>query len=148
MSGKSKNAAAKEPKKSGRPSSYTPEIADAICERVAMGESLASVCLSLGIGYAKVMHWQKEKPEFGENYARACEDRADWHADEILAIADDESLPPDARRVKIDARKWSAGKMKPKRYGEKVQTEHSGMLTVATKEQRDAAVKAAMGADQ
>jgi hypothetical protein len=61
---------------------------------------------------------------------RAREDQADTLADEILDIADDSSLDPSDRRVKIDARKWIASKLKPKTYGDKVQAELSGQLTL------------------
>jgi hypothetical protein len=32
-------------------------------------------------------------------------------------------------RLKVDARKWVAAKLKPKKYGDKLQTEHSGEIT-------------------
>ncbi len=52
-------------------------------------------------------------------YARAREEQADFYADEIVTIADTE---PDAAtaRVRVDARKWVASKLKPKRYGDKL----------------------------
>lgn len=33
-------------------------------------------------------------------------------------------------RLRVDARKWIAAKLKPKKYGEKVEHEHSGRLTL------------------
>lgn len=110
----------------GRPSSYTDEIGDFICEKIATGNALARICDHMGIGYAKVMHWLRDNEGFRQNYMQAREDQADWHHDEVLTIADDATLLPEDRRVRIDARKWSAGKMKPKRYGDKLQTEVSG----------------------
>jgi len=55
-------------------------------------------------------------------YARAREDQADWHADEIVAIADTETDAAKARN-RIDARKWKAAKLKPKVYGDRVNVE-------------------------
>jgi hypothetical protein len=63
-------------------------------------------------------------------YAHAREDQADALADEMLDIADDSSLDPNDRRVRIDTRKWVASKMKPRVYGDKVQTEMTGRLTL------------------
>jgi hypothetical protein len=50
--------------------------------------------------------------------------RADWHAQRIEELADKVEaglIPPDAGRVAIDARKWTASKLRPKRYGDKLQ---------------------------
>jgi hypothetical protein len=33
------------------------------------------------------------------------------------------------QRLKIDAKKWELSKLKPKKYGDKIQTEHSGEIT-------------------
>ena len=130
-----------------RPSGYSDARADRICAAIAQGQPLVKACEAETIDYSTAVRWLREREYFRANYAQAREDQADWHADEVLAIADDATLTPDDRRVRIDARKWSAGKMKPKRYGDKLQTEQSVTLTVATKEQRDAAYRAALDAD-
>jgi hypothetical protein len=64
-----------------------------------------------------------------EQYARARDAQSDVIADEILMIADTEEDAQKAR-VRIDARKWLAGKMKPKVYGDKQTVEHSGGLSI------------------
>jgi hypothetical protein len=99
---------------------YTPELAADICEQIASGKSLVRVCKTKKIGYSTVTDWLRERPEFAVNYAQAREAQADFLADELVDIADDEKLHPDSRRVRIDARKWKAGKMKPKVYGDKM----------------------------
>ncbi len=77
-------------------------------------------------------------------YVRAREDQADTLADEIVAIADDGSNDTYEKdgvvltnqdvvarsRLRVDARKWVAAKLKPKKYGDKVDVEHSGGLIV------------------
>jgi len=64
-----------------------------------------------------------------EQYARARDAQSDVIADEILMIADTEEDAQKAR-VRIDARKWLAGKMKPKVYGDKQTVEHQGVLSI------------------
>ena len=61
-------------------------------------------------------------------------------------------LDPNAARVAIDAYKWSAGKRRPRRYGEKLEVENTGTVQVThtldvsnlTLEQLDA-LEAALG---
>jgi len=124
-----------------RPSSFTQEMADLICKRLADGESLRSICANDGFPAAStVFKWLSEKQPFSEQYARAREAQADHLAEQILQIADDgsnDTYPTDdgqavnhdviARsRLRVDARKWLASKMAPKKYGDKVTQEHTG----------------------
>lgn len=111
----------------GRPSIYSQELADRICERLASGESLRSICRDDGMpSWPTISKWLNEKPDFVTQYARAREDQAEAHADRIIEIADDDSIDPNHKRIMVDARKWVASKLKPKRYGDKAEVEHSG----------------------
>lgn len=107
----------------GRPSDYTQELADKICERIADGESLRSICRDDEMpGTSAVCKWLSIHTEFAEQYARARELQADSLFDDILDIADKglKGLEtPEDRRIQIDARKWMAGKLKGK-YSDKV----------------------------
>ncbi len=73
--------------------------------------------------------------EFLNNYTRATQDRADVLVEEIISIADDQEgdvyIDDDGKeqtnhnvinraRLRVDSRKWIAGKMKPKKYGDKL----------------------------
>lgn len=67
--------------------------------------------------------WLTEDDQgFQARYALAREEQAEKFASEIIEIADTEADPARAR-VRIDARKWVAGKLKPKVYGDRVQLE-------------------------
>ena len=125
----------------GRPSSYTQETADAICEHIAQGRSLVSYCSQEGApSYTSVMRWLQANESFRENYTRAREAQADYLAEEIVQIADDglnDTYEVDGEtrvnqdvvarsRLRVDARKWYAARMAPKKYGDKVQTELTG----------------------
>ena len=111
----------------GRPTIFSQELADAICARLAEGESLLSICRDDGMpAESTVRHWVAEDREgFFAKYAHARDIGLDHQADRIIEIADTEEDPARAR-VMIDARKWHLSKMAPKRYGEKVTTEISG----------------------
>lgn len=106
---------------------FSQEVADKIIERLANGESLRSIVKDQEIpSHPTIYKWLNENAAFASQYARAREDQADTYADEIAAIADDESIPTDSRRVRIDARKWAASKLKPKKYGERISQELTG----------------------
>lgn len=95
-------------------------------------------------GQATVFRWLTGNEPFREQYTQARLTQADALFDEILNIADDgrndwmavhgegavgwkengEALQ--RSRLRIDARKWMAGKLRPKVYGDKVSAELSG----------------------
>lgn len=97
---------------------YSDSLANTICAQISLGNSLVRICEKLKIRYGAVFEWLAENESFANNYARAREAQADYHADSIIEIADTEEDSNKAR-VRIDARKWVAGKMKPKKYGDK-----------------------------
>jgi len=109
-----------------RPSDFSQEMADQVCERLSEGESLRTICLDeIFPNKSTVFRWLAANKEFRDQYARARETQADVIADEILAIADCADDAAKAR-VQIDARKWLAGKLRPKVYGDRVSTEITG----------------------
>ena len=107
----------------GRPSGFTQDIADKICERIADGESLRSICRDPEMpSTSSVCKWLGQFDSFAEQYARARELQADALFDDILDIADKGAIALEAaedRRLQIDARKWMAGKLRGK-YSDKV----------------------------
>lgn len=108
--------------KGGRPSIYSQEIADAICEAIAGGKSLRQVCAQDDMpSTATVIRWTQEKPEFRERYARAREAMGDYYFDLIVEAAGDVT-PENAQavRAKVDALKWVCARLRPAAYCEKV----------------------------
>lgn len=79
---------------------------------------------------ATVCRWQVERSEFAEQYARARAAQADTLADELLDIADDDAEDVNRSRLRVDARKWIASKLKPKSYGDKMDVNHGGNVNV------------------
>lgn len=124
----------------GRPSAFTQKTADAICARIADGESLRQICRDAAMpDKSTVMRWLDAHAAFRDQYARARELQADHFADEILEIADDgtndwmtrEGKDGDGievanhehinrSRLRVDSRKWLMSKLAPKKYGEKI----------------------------
>ncbi len=126
----------------GRRTDYCPETAVILCTRLVEGESLRSICRDPQMpGISTVFQWLHAQPIFAEHYAHAREAQADTYADEIIDIADDGAgdwiidadgnrrVDNDAiqrSRLRVDARKWIASKLRSKRYGEKVEQTHVG----------------------
>ena len=119
----------------GRPTDYNEKIAKLICERLAMGMSLVKICEAKNMpGRSTVHDWLNPnhpsyQPTFSDKYARAREDQADFKADEIEDIANRTlkgEIRPDIARVVIDTKKWTASKLRPKRYGDKLDLTSDG----------------------
>jgi len=104
---------------------YSPDersdIQGRICLGLMVGKSLKSILDNDPTMPTRetIYRWLHEDVDFHDNYTRAREAQADYFADEIANIADTEPDPNKAR-VRIDARKWAAGKLKPKVYGDKL----------------------------
>lgn len=129
----------------GRPNKYTLELAKDICEKTAVSsKSLKTICEELNIRVRTVLDWLNENEEFSLMYARAKGEQADFLAEEILEIADDKKYDvlrakkvknsdgsdmilleenkefTNRSRLRVDARKWIASKLKPRKYGDRL----------------------------
>lgn len=128
----------------GRPTDYNQALADTICEAISEGSSLREICKADDMpSKASIFRWLGLHKEFSDQYARAREEQAESLADEIVHLADTASNPVmvdgipllDSEgnpvlladtasiahaRLRVDARKWVASKLKPKRYGDKL----------------------------
>jgi hypothetical protein len=116
----------------GRPSLYTPELADEIYDRLAEGNSLRSVCLAEDMPDKRtVERWMASDPSFAAKCARAREEQAEFHheaMDEIEADTLSGVLNPQAASVVLANKRWRMEKLKPKVYGQKVALDHSGSI--------------------
>ena len=154
------------PRPVGRPSSYTVELAAEICSRLASGESLKSICRDEAMpGLTTIYRWLASNDQFRDLYTRAREDQADTLADEIIEISDDgrndwmlrngerdngwvaNGENVQRSRLRVEARKWIAAKLKPKKYSDRLELtgkeggpiEHSTTLTDAIAQATDPA---------
>jgi hypothetical protein len=129
---------------------YTDELGDKICALISTSPyGLSRICAENDDIPKRAWIVQRlfDTPAFAAKYARAKEAQADLFAEEIIEIADTpveatkttlkdgktETVTGDAvdrSRLQVDARKWLAGKLRPKKYGDKLDIEQSGNLTV------------------
>jgi len=109
--------------KRGRKSTYTPEIAKDICRLIENGLTLVSICQIPEMpDISTVYDWQDANPEFAESYARARQRQADTFAAMVMTEAFN-SHDAQIGRLRIDALKWTASKLAPKKYGDKIEVE-------------------------
>ena len=101
---------------------WRPEIEAELFERIAKGEAIRNICADDWLPSWPTFRLRLiNDPDFATRYAVAREAQADAIFDEVQQIADmatPESVAVD--RLRIDTRKWRAGKLRPKVYGEKL----------------------------
>lgn len=124
-------------------SEHTQETRDIICDRLSGGESLTSICKDDGMpAKVTVFKWIRNDAEFANQYARAREAQAEHYLDEIIQISDDSVLDTEINpesgnevtnhdviqraKLRVDTRKWAMSKLAPKKYGDRIQNEHTG----------------------
>lgn len=133
----------------GRPSLYTDELAAAICERLAAGESLRAICRDEGMpAHSTVLGWVNDNPDFSDQYTRAREKGYAVMFDHMLEIADTPQQGVtikesekgtevrtgdmiEHRRLRVDTRKWMLAKALPKIYGDRLDLNHGGTVNIA-----------------
>ncbi len=135
-------------KKVGAPTMYTEELGNEICAKLATNAK--------GLGPLSkenphwpcpqtIFEWRIKHKEFGAKYALAKTNQIEALVDEILNISDNDdndvietengyasnSAAIQRARLRVDSRKWLAGKLAPKIYGDKIQQD----ITVKTHEE-------------
>jgi hypothetical protein len=112
-----------------RPSKYSTEIVQTICDRLATGEPLAVICRSEGMPDAStVRDWQKTREDVSLAIARAREEGHDaiaYRTRETARGKGDSAGDVQRDKLIVDTDFKLLAKWDPKRYGEKAQLEHS-----------------------
>jgi hypothetical protein len=117
-------------RKPGPETKLTPQVEAIILELTAnTTDSLKRICdKNKGVLPAPgtIRRWIAENELFRDKYTRAKEEQADVMAEEISDIADELARKKDltheqigAAKLRMEARKWSASKLKPKKYGDR-----------------------------
>lgn len=123
------------------------EICAQAISKIASGETVRKTAAELGLSYHTLQDWLTSD-QWSNQYARARELCAHVMAEEILEISDDgkndwmERNDPDnpgyvmngehvqRSRLRVDTRKWLLSKILPKQYGDKLDVEHKGGVTI------------------
>lgn len=67
-----------------------------------------------------VWRWKRDNTDFCKQYAIARQDQAEYISEECLELADNCTAEDVfVQRLRIDTRKWYAGKVHPRVYGDK-----------------------------
>lgn len=103
----------------GRPEIYSPELADAVLDGLVEGRALHLICAEPGMPSMRTFfRWVKADPLFAADYRLAREVQAHRYFDEVGEVAK-AATPRTAylARVRIDALKWQAARLAPRRFG-------------------------------
>ena len=122
----------------GRKRVWCPHIARLILHRMTHeGLSLAKAVVGEGMPcLTTVYRWIHEQEDFARGYAQATALRADGMFEQVWEIAEAaEPATVALARLKIDALKWQAARLAPKRYGAK--PEEGGAARVARRPPED-----------
>lgn len=113
-----------------------------ICQRIMLGESVRAITADDHMpSRSAVLNWLASDPVFRTAYTYAKQLQAETLVEEALEIADDatgdyvdtpngkvfDSQHVQRAKLRVDVRKWAAGKLAPKRYGD-ASTIHVGDL--------------------
>jgi hypothetical protein len=118
----------------GRPSIYTKQIRDEICNRLALGESIRHITKDKHMpSSATIFNWllDADKRPFLEQYATARNIQAENMFEELNELADlsvhdirgddkSDNARVQARKLQVDTRKWFLSKVLPKKFGDKL----------------------------
>ena len=135
----------------GRPTKYTPKIAERIMLRMYEGETLRKICQDESMPARSTVHlWRIRNKDFSDQYAHARRAQVEARMEDAAEIADE--LPtcrvpdPDGgvstridgagiqrNRLRVDLAKWEASKLlhgmlssAPLDYGDKVEVHQTG----------------------
>ena len=106
------------------------EVWPKILDKISEGKSLVSAVKLCQVPYAVAKYQLRVNAALHTKYKAAIEERGDYLADELVDLSDE--MPPEGldpqlinawvnrQRLRIDARKWSAAKLRPKQWGDKI----------------------------
>ncbi len=126
--------------RAARHSKYSNALADRICKRIAEeGKTLREVAANEGISASLIIWWTHRHPEFAKQYARAVDLRTENDFEGLVELAFSEPERNEKgidmawvqmNRLRVDTVKWALSKRNPKKYGEKLQQELTGDLSL------------------
>lgn len=136
----------KKPKKPGQITKYNDQVVDDYCHRLALGESMRSICKDPSMpSMSTILRWMDSNEEFEGKCARARSLQAHVWLEKMVEKSESEpernpvtgaldSASVNHIRNQVSTLQWLAMKLNPKRYGDRTAVEHQGgiSLTVVT----------------
>ena len=119
------------------------EILNNIFNMIESGKSLRFALSQIPLSSSTFFIWIEEDPEKSKQYAYVTDIRTELKFESIEKDYSEEpqrdaetgridSAWVQLQRLKIDAKKWELSKLNPKKYGDKIQQEHSGEVKTTT----------------
>lgn len=112
-----------------RPTVMTQEVRETICEKLAAGESLRSICREDDMPAVStvLLAVVQDRDGFSEQYMQARTAGGFSHADRIIDTVDRVStgeIDPQSARAMLDGLKWAAERMAPKSHSNRQEIDH------------------------
>lgn len=119
-----------------------PDVVVALCDRIIAGEAISVICQDADMPSARTVYTRMSSDDqFRAVIARAREAQQDAEADKCIDLADNATAEDwQVVKLRIWARQWRAGKLAPKKYGEKLDMNLSGSITTLPEETLDARI--------
>ena len=119
------------------------EILNNIFNIIESGKSLRFALSQIPLSSSTFFIWIEEDPEKSKHYAYVTDIRTELKFESIEQDYSEEpqrdaetgridSAWVQLQRLKIDSKKWELSKLNPKKYGDKIQQEHSGEVKTTT----------------
>ena len=119
------------------------EILNNIFNIIESGKSLRFALSQIPLSSSTFFIWIEEDPEKSKQYPYVTDIRTELKFESIEQDYSEEpqrdaetgridSAWVQLQRLKIDAKKWELSKLNPKKYGDKIQQEHSGEVKTTT----------------
>lgn len=114
---------------------FSNEAADMICASIREGKSLTKICQENQISLSLFYAWLSIFPEFKKRYTEARKQRADYHFNKVVELADggigmDKEFIP-GLKLAVEAHKWAAEKSDPERFAKpKEESNTNGGITI------------------
>lgn len=144
-----------------RKSQWGEDTRELILDKLSIGKSLREICSVEGMpSESLVRKWVILDEAFGAQYTRAREAGMESLADEILDIADSQEgdvlKTEDGREItnhdaiqraklRVDTRKWIMSKIAPKKYGDRLDLNHTGSIDSISDDALDARLAKLLG---
>lgn len=127
-----------------RPTTYSLEVAERICEAFAQSDKGLRKTLEVDPTlpeYGCVMEWRSRHAQFSEMFARAKQQQLENMAEDIVDLSDREDLEPNDKRIRVETRKWLLSKLMSRTYGDKLDVTSDGKALAVPSHQIDARVQ-------